>query len=61
MRLKHNKKEISYGNITKRIYWKESNIMYSTIDIWNKQNIDTLSLINSNELISNIYNEVNRE
>jgi hypothetical protein len=55
MRLIDNKKDISYGNITKRIYWKEKNVLKSS---WK---VNTRSLITSNTLIDNIYNDINRE
>ena len=61
MRLIGNKKDISYGNISNRIYWKEMNIWYSNIDIWDKQYMDIQSLTQSDYLIDNIYNDINRE
>jgi hypothetical protein len=61
MRLTGNKKDISYGNISKRIYWKEDNIRYSDINIWTKQYMLIHSLIQSDYLIHDIYNDINRE
>jgi hypothetical protein len=57
MRLIGNKEHISYV----KIYSKEDNIRYSNINIWHEQDIYTISLITSNYLIGNIYNEINRE
>jgi hypothetical protein len=61
MRLKHNKEDIIDSKVRNMIFWKERNIMDSNGDIFNKQDIGIYRLINSNTLIHNIYNEINRE
>jgi hypothetical protein len=61
MRLTENKGGISYDKVIDRLYCKEMNIRLSIYYIWDKQGISTLNLINSNFLIANIYDEINRE
>jgi hypothetical protein len=61
MRLIGNKKGITYVNISERIPCKEINIRNSDINIWAKQEIWIHSLIESNYLMHNIYNDINRE
>jgi hypothetical protein len=60
MRLKGNKECITYSKVMDRIYWAEKNLWNSNWDIWCKQDIDTCSAVNSNYLIHNIYDEINR-
>jgi hypothetical protein len=60
MRLIENKEYIKDDKVRNRIYWAEDNVWYSYKHIWNKQDIDTDELINSNYLMYNIYNEINR-
>jgi hypothetical protein len=56
-----NKVDIIGNKISNRIYWEEDNIRESNWDIWNKQDMNILRLIESNYLISNIHNDINRE
>jgi hypothetical protein len=62
MRLTGNKRDIInnkvWGDI---IYCKEKNILDSNWNIMFEQDMDIRSLINSNYLIFNIRNEINRE
>jgi hypothetical protein len=61
MILIENKKYITYSKIRNKIYWKEMNIWKSNGDIWDKQEMNIRRIIESNYLIDNIYNEINRK
>ena len=56
-----NKVDIIDYKVRNRIYWKLFNLRLSDNHIWDKQGIWVQSLINSNSLIMNIYDEINRE
>jgi hypothetical protein len=61
MILTGNKEDIIDDKVRNRIYWEEDNIMNSNINIRYKQEMNTFRVINSNWLIFNIRNEINRE
>jgi hypothetical protein len=61
MILTGNKEDIIDDKVRNRIYWEEDNIMNSNINIRYKQEMNTFRVINSNCLIFNIRNEINRE
>jgi hypothetical protein len=61
MRLLDNKRGITFDKVSNMIYWAEDNIMKSYKHILDKQEIYTYQLITSNNVIENIYDEVNRE
>jgi hypothetical protein len=55
-----NKKGRITNKVMDNICWKGHNIMGYNIDILAKQAIDTYIVINSNYLIRNIYDDINR-
>jgi hypothetical protein len=60
MRLIGNKRDISYDKVNNRIYWKGDDIRYCNTDIWYNQGIDIRIITQSNWLINNMHNEINR-
>jgi hypothetical protein len=61
MILIENKEDIITNKVMDNIYWKEDNIWDSNYNIWDKQDMNIRRITNSNYLIHNIYNEINRE
>jgi hypothetical protein len=50
-----------FDKVSDILYWKECNVLNSDDNIRYKQKIDISTLIESNYLTYNIYNEVNRK
>jgi hypothetical protein len=60
MRLIDNKRGITFDKVSDVTYWEEDNIMHSNNNIRYKQDISIHRIINSNYLMNNISNEINR-
>jgi hypothetical protein len=58
MRLKGNKRDISFNKVMDNSYRKEWNTLDSDNHIWDKQGISTLNLTTSNYLTYNIYDDI---
>jgi hypothetical protein len=61
MILIENKEDIIDSKVWGNIYWKEDNIAMSSSKIWYIQDMSMHTLLNSNWLLDNIYNDINRE
>lgn len=61
MRLKENTKKRILDKIFDVIYWREEDIRRSDWRILTKQDIWVRENVKSNELLRNIYDEINRE
>jgi hypothetical protein len=61
MRLIDNKKYITNDNISDKLYWGLASPRISYYSIFDGQGIDLHLLLHSNNLIEDLYNDINRE